>query len=67
MVIVNYIGKIWIILVTPDFLYNLYDNENKLYRWNSQYTYTINNKYYSGEQQENYHQKRARVNTNILW
>ena len=28
MVICNYVDRIWRILVTPNFLYNIYDNKN---------------------------------------
>ena len=43
MVIYHYVDRIWIILGTPNFPYNIYDHEKILSRWTSQYTYTIIN------------------------
>ena len=31
MVIYHYVDKIWRIIIHPDFLYNIYNNENILY------------------------------------
>ena len=62
MVIYHYVETICMILVTPNFLYNMCNHKYILSRWTSSYTYSIMNKYYSGEQLDHYHQKRVRVN-----
>ena len=66
MVIYHYVGSIWGILVTPNFFYNIYDNEKIIQVNHLIYTYTIINKYYPGEKLVNYHQKRVRVNYNYF-
>ena len=35
MLIYHYVERTWRILVTPDFLYNIYDHEKTLSRWTS--------------------------------
>ena len=64
MAIYHYVERIWIILVTPNFSYNIYDNENKLSGWNI-------NTYHPGEQLVNYHHycfgNRERVIAIYAW
>ena len=60
--IYHYFERIWRIIIAPNFGYNINDNEKILFRWTSEYTYKIINKYYPREQLGIYHQKRVRVN-----
>ena len=48
MLICHYFDRILRILVTHNFLYNIYDHEKILFVWTILYTYTIINKYYPG-------------------
>ena len=61
MVIYHYVERICRIIVTPNFSYKLYNNEN-CYPGEPVNIYTIIDKYYLEEQLGNYNHKRVRVN-----
>ena len=50
MIIYPYNERIWRTIITPNFVYNIYDHEWILSMENSEYTYTINNNFISAEQ-----------------